>query len=296
MSEPLRYRDHEGDPGARLALSQLALGEAAAIDLDEAALLIAKDERLGVDLPACRARLDTMAHRIHLRPDAPLRESVARVAVSLFGPGQLQGDTQTYDDPQNSDLERVLERGRGLPILLSIVMLGVARRLGLPLVGVSFPGHFLVGPSPGALTAAGHSGSHSFWLDPFHGGRVLGERDLRRSLRQNFPRAPEPSPEDWARLTGPSDPLRVMVRMNQNLKRSWARREDAAGTLRAIDRLLLLDPHDWSQHRDRGLMLGRLGRIDEAVATLTHYLAHQPEAPDVGRISWILSSLRMQGA
>jgi regulator of sirC expression with transglutaminase-like and TPR domain len=185
-----------------------------------------------------------------------------------------------------------LERGCGLPILLSIVMLGVARRLGLPLAGVSFPGHFLVGPARGALSAAGLTGTQSFWLDPFHGGRVLGEFELRRSLQHNFPHAPEPTDEDWNRLTVPADPIEVLVRMNQNLKRSWARRKDAAGTLRAIERILLLCPDDWSQHRDRGLLLARLGEVGEAESALTTYLAHVPEATDAPRISMILSSLR----
>ena len=95
---------------------------------------------------------------------------MARVAIHLFGEGRLQGDVETYDDPQNSDLPQVLARKRGLPILLSIVMLGVARRLELPLAGVSFPGHFLVGPTPGALAAAGIDAARPFWIDPFHGG------------------------------------------------------------------------------------------------------------------------------
>lgn len=291
----LRYRDHQGDPHARSALVRLAAQPEGPLPLDEAVLLIACDERHDVDVEGTRRRLDALAQRIHLRPGSPLQESVARTAIELFGPGGLEGDTETYDDPQNSDLARVLTRRRGLPILLSIVMLGVGRRLGLPLAGVGFPGHFLVGPAPGALAAAGMSTARSFWLDPFHGGRVLGEQDLRRSLKRSFPHAPEPSPEDWARLTGPADPRQVLVRVNQNLKRSWVRRRDSAGALRAIERILLLTPDAWSQHRDRGLLLARTGPADEAEVALTTYLAHVPDAADAPRISMILSSLRLQG-
>jgi len=293
-TESLRYRDHQGDPTARLALSRLLARTDTPLPLDEAALLIARDERHDVDIPAARARLDALAHSIRLRPGAPLQEAVARVAIGLFGEGRLTGDSETYDDPQNSDLPRVLERGRGLPILLSIVMLGVARRLGLPLAGVSFPGHFLVGPAKGALEAAGLPAERSFWLDPFHGGRVLGVHDLRRSLKRNFPHAPEPGPEDWARLTGPAPPRQVLVRLNQNLKRSWARRKNSDGSLRAIERILLLTPEAWPQHRDRGLLLARVGALSAAESALTTYLAHVPGAPDAPRIAVILSSLRLQ--
>ena len=293
VTASLQYRDHSGSAAARQALAALvASSDPDSLPLDEAALLIALDEREDADLATGRKALDDLAARIHLRPGAPLQEQVARLAVGLFGAGGLEGDTDTYDDPQNSDLPRVLERRRGMPILLSIVMLGVARRLGLPLAGVSFPGHFLVGPAPGALSAAGHSGEHSFWLDPFHGGQVLGEVDLRRSLKRNFPHAPEPGPEDWARLTGPAGAIQVLVRVNQNLKRSWARRKNTDGTLRAIERILLLQPDDWAQHRDRGLLLARLGNAPQAEAALTTYLAHVPDAADTPRISMILSSLQ----
>ncbi len=261
MSTPdLRYRDHLGDAHARLALSRLVSEDPDAFPLDEAVLLLALDERPDVDLTTTRERLDRLADRIHLRPGTSLQEAVARLAIGLFGEGRLQGDTETYDDPQNSDLPRVLERQRGLPILLSIVMLGVARRLDLPLAGVSFPGHFLVGPAHGALEASGMTHKRSFWLDPFHGGRVL----------------------------------QVLIRVNQNLKRAWAKRKDSAGALRAIDRILLLTPDAWPQHRDRGLLLARIGAHRDARAALTTYLAHAPEASDAPRISMILSSLQMQ--
>ncbi len=256
--------------------------------------MIAMDERQDVDLDATRAALDRRAERIHLRAGMPLQEGVARLAISLFGAGQLRGDTDNYDDPRNSDLPQVLERGMGLPILLSIVMLGVARRLDLPLAGVSFPGHFLVGPTPDAMAAAGMDPSRSFWIDPFHGGRVLGELDLKRGLQMNFPQAPVPSEQDWASMIGPADPRDVLVRVNQNLKRSWAQRKEPHGTLRAIDRILLLQPEAWSQHRDRGLLLARLGEMEPAEDALMTYLAHAPGAADAGRITMILSSLRLK--
>ena len=292
VNPPLEYRDFRGAPKARSGLAKLiAMGDA--LPLDEAALLIAMDERADVDLDAARQVLDRLAGRIHLRSGAPLQESVARVAINLFGEGQLQGDVDTYDDPQNSDLPQVLARKRGLPILLSIVMLGVARRLELPLVGVSFPGHFLVGPTAGALSEAGLKPVRSFWIDPFHGGRVLGELDLKRGLQRNFPQAPEPTPEDWAIMTGPADPREVLVRVNQNLKRSWAQRKEPHGTLRAVDRILMLQPRAWNQHRDRGLLLARLGDLPAAEDALLTYLAQVPSAIDGPRISTILSSIRL---
>lgn len=294
-SEELTYHSRSGDPEARAQLVALVTGDDASAKLDEGALLIAMDERPAArrDAAATRAALDRLAERIYLRPGIGLPEAVARLSIHLFGEGGLRGDRKSYDDPRNSDLPLVLERGCGLPILLSIVMVGVARRLGLPLVGVGFPGHFLVGVDTAHPAASELPSDRGFWVDPFHGGRVLGRMELRASLKRNFPKAPELSDEEWARLTGPADPIAALVRMNQNLKRSWAKRNDLDGALRAIERTLLLTPDAWRQHRDRGLLLARMGVRPAALAALETYLAHEPTASDAPRIAMILSSLRM---
>jgi len=294
-TDGLTYHSRSGDPEARAQLVALVTGDNASTILDEGALLIAMDERPAAREGAvvARATLDRMAERIYLRPGIGLPEAVARLSIHLFGEGGLRGDRESYDDPRNSDLPLVLKRGCGLPILLSIVMVGVARRLGLPLVGVGFPGHFLVGVDTAHPAATDLPSGRGFWVDPFHGGRVLGQEELRASLKRNFPKAPALSNEDWARLTGPADPVAALVRMNQNLKRSWAKRNDLNGALRAIERTLLLTPDAWRQHRDRGLLLARIGMRPAAVAALETYLANEPTASDVPRIAMILSTLRM---
>ena len=78
------------------------------------------------------------------RPRCPARR-VDAVVRHLFGTIGLHGDRETYYDPANSLLHRVLDRRRGIPITLSIVTIEVGRRVGLDLVGVGMPGHFLVG-------------------------------------------------------------------------------------------------------------------------------------------------------
>ncbi|MEX1361933.1 MAG: transglutaminase-like domain-containing protein, partial [Nannocystaceae bacterium] len=74
------------------------------------------------------------------RPPSP----AARAIVSLLAERGFQGDGDHYEDPANSLLDRVIERGRGLPISLSVLAIHLARHAGVPLQGVGFPGHFLV--------------------------------------------------------------------------------------------------------------------------------------------------------
>ena len=56
----------------------------------------------------------------------------------------FSGNREHYDDPRNSFLNEVLDRRTGIPISLAIVYLEVARRAGLHVDGVNFPGHFLL--------------------------------------------------------------------------------------------------------------------------------------------------------
>src|SRR3954466_2732836 len=131
-----------------------ALAATDAPPLDELALALAAEFR-PVDAPAALARLDALAAEV-----APRGELDALVGV-LARPHGFSGDRDTYDDPDNSMLDLVLERRRGLPILLSVVYVAAARRAGIPRAGGGLPGHFVVAP---------FGASPPLVLDPFGGG------------------------------------------------------------------------------------------------------------------------------
>lgn len=137
------------------------------IDLATCALLIAERERPGLDIAGTLRRLDELAAEV--RAAGGTLEALLRV---LFVDHGLRGNEDDYYDPRNSDLEQVLSRGLGIPITLAVVMIEVARRAGLDVQGVSYPGHFLcVATTPGGKV----------YLDPFRGGRRLEERTLDRA-------------------------------------------------------------------------------------------------------------------
>jgi hypothetical protein len=131
--------------------------------LDLLALALAAEFR-GVEAATAVAKLDALASELvdalAAEPETP--EAQARAVVAVLGNRHgFTGDTERYDHPANSMLDVVLERHRGLPILLSVVYVEVARRAGLPLAGVGLPGHFVVG----------HFGTEPpLLLDPFAGG------------------------------------------------------------------------------------------------------------------------------
>ena len=116
------------------------------IDLARAALLIAAEEYPALDVARYLARLDELAGEVAPRL-AEARSAAERVAVLnrfLFAEQGFAGNREHYEDPRNSFLNEVLDRCAGIPITLSLVYMEVARRAGVEVDGVGFPGHFLV--------------------------------------------------------------------------------------------------------------------------------------------------------
>ena len=183
--------------------------------LDELALAMAA-EFGAVDAAAALATLDGLgAELAELVREAGERTPAAeaRACATLLGDRLgFAGDREHYDDPDNSMLDRVLSRRRGLPILLSVVYVEVARRAGVALEGVGLPGHFVVG----------HFGaSPPLLLDPFSGGApVAGDH-----------------PEHFVR---PWSPHEIAMRMLNNLVGSFQRRGNIAAAIRAGELRLAL--------------------------------------------------------
>jgi regulator of sirC expression with transglutaminase-like and TPR domain len=192
--------------------AELAAAPDATIDL--LALALAAEFRT-VDTRGAIATLDALgaelARAAERTTGAP--HELARVCAQLLGVTHgFAGDRRHYDDPQNSMLDLVLSRRRGLPILLSVVYVEVARRAGIALVGVGLPGHFVVGQfdtDPPLL------------LDPFAGGQAVEAEVTRTDVRPW--RADE-----------------IAMRMLNNLVVSYHRRGDLAAAIRAADMRLSL--------------------------------------------------------
>ena len=244
--------------------------------------LIAADERPEIEVDSLLGRLDDLAAEIPIRGGAPLFESTARLHMSLFTELGLRGDEQTYGDPRNSCLDQVLDRRMGLPILLSVVYIEVARRLDISVDGIGFPGHFLVSP---------HDADTRFFVDPFHQGRILTREHLQLRL-MDILGDPDPDGVALEQFTRPATTASILVRINNNLKRSWASQNDLEGALRAVERNLVLAPDELDEQRDRGMILAELGRLDQAIDQLERYLEHELSGWDQARVTAIIDVLR----
>ena len=254
------------------------------MDLARAALLVAREEYLQLPVERYMMRLDLLAEETRDRlgvesvPPVVLAEAIRH----LFVVRRLRGNRERYHDPRNSFLNDVLDRGLGIPLTLGIVLLEVGWRLGLAVEGVNFPGHFLVRYRGEAV---------SFLIDPFHGGMIRSRREVQRILA----RRKGVSVPLGDRLLRTASKRDMIVRLLLNLKRIYLRAADDVRALAAVERILVVCPTARRQIRDRGYLLARLGRDDEAVAQLETYLAFAPNAGDVERVEALVRSLKAGG-
>jgi regulator of sirC expression with transglutaminase-like and TPR domain len=144
-------------------------------DLEMGAFLLAETRFPDLDPEGYRAWLDEKAAQVRaeIPADLPADQAVGRLARVLFGDDGLKGNSEVYYDPDNSYINRVIDRKLGIPILLSVIALLVGRRAGLNVAGIGMPGHFLA-----ALTRD----SQRVLFDPFHDGRITTEEECRARL------------------------------------------------------------------------------------------------------------------
>lgn len=265
---------------ARERFTALVSGPEEDLDLAEAALLIAQEEQPDLDVAHYLKRLDQLADavRTELPPSPTHNDTLQCLNTHLFIKEGLRGNTGEYYDPRNSFLNEVLETKVGIPITLSVIYMEVGRRLGLALVGIGFPGHFLVRYS-------GPDGERI--LDPFLGGASLSEAQLAAKLRNMYGEN-NPLAAQVSKLLTPATKKEILTRMLGNLKGVYLNKGDFERALSVIDRMVLIRPDAATEFRDRGAVQQRLGRMQGAVRDFKTYLELAPDAPDADRIRTLI--------
>ena len=253
---------------ARQQFARLADAPDHALDLGEAALWIGAEEDGPVDVDGYLARLDDLADALRPRIAAceGPRDRLDLLLAYVFHDLGFHGNESDYYDPRNSYFHQVLDRRCGLPISLALLLIELARRVGLRVAGVGFPAHFL----------AVDLDLPQLFIDPFHGGRLLTEYECRVMLRQKTQGRVEFDRNQLRPVGG----RQLLVRMLNNLKSVHLSRGDLERALAASDRILLLSPGSAEEYRDRGLCQLQRRAYRAAVEDLNHYLSLAPMADD----------------
>ena len=262
--------------------------EDARIDLAEACLMIAEDAYPGLDVGRYLGEIERMALRLRARmpQGGGAEERVLALNEFMFEHLGYCGNVDEYYDPRNSYLNEVIERRTGIPITLSILYMEIGRRVGLPLEGVSFPGHFMV-----RLRVR----SGMLVLDPFAFGAPQSESELRSRLKRVIPEglsAELPVAElPLEQFLEPASRRQILARVLRNLKGIYRETQKPGRMLEVLNRMLVLSPDASGELRDRGYVYERLECWRPALKDLTDYVGREPDAPDAHEVRVKLAEL-----
>jgi regulator of sirC expression with transglutaminase-like and TPR domain len=247
-------------------LRELGAASPQTLPIAEAALALASFDRPRVALARYRQHLRSLARDVgrRTRGNASLAAQAAALNEIVLLKHGYEGDEATYDDLQNANLMRVIDRRKGLPVALGILYLSTARAQGWEAVGLGFPGHFLIRLSEGPERVI---------LDPFHGGRTLDAMALRELLKAIAGQEIELTPDHYA----PVADRDVLLRLQNNLKSRLIQGQQHERAVRVIETMQMLAPDLADLWREAGLLHAQLGNLRAATTAMEGFVARAPD-------------------
>lgn len=255
------------------------------INLAEGALMIARMEYPELNIESCMQEIHQLADEIRdtLSENPNAGETLTQLNKILFHTKGFEGNSEHYYDPKNSFLNDVLERKLGIPVSLSILYIELGKELGLPLSGVSFPGHFLVklDIDDGAIV-----------LDPYFGGISLSEDDLEDRLQEFY--GDKLKKSHFYGLLATCSNKNIIARILRNLRNLYMDEEKLEKALQMADHIVDLDDDKADALKARASIYDKLECSIPAVKDYKRYLKINADARDVPYIRERIMNLSEQ--
>ncbi|MDA0240470.1 MAG: transglutaminase-like domain-containing protein, partial [Proteobacteria bacterium] len=213
-----------------------------------------------------------------------IRDRVAALRDVVVRYHGYRGDADTYDDMQNANLMRVIDRRKGIPVALGILIIHAARSRRWQIAGLNFPGHFLLRLSLNGETAV---------IDPFDQCHRLTMEDLKDLVEQMHGDS-VPMHRDFVRSVGNRD---ILIRLQNNIKLRALSENNNNRAIELLETMTAIAPGDASLWHERAVLEAGRGNVQSAVRTLENFLANAGEGADglnVGRTERLLSRLRRE--
>jgi regulator of sirC expression with transglutaminase-like and TPR domain len=242
------------------------------IDLAETGLLLAACRHRDLDFDRYRHHLTLlvrdaadMGRGLSAAESVSARAEVLRAVLAERY--DYAGDRETYDDLQNADLARVIDRRRGLPVALGLLYIYTAEQQGWDAFGINFPGHFMIRL---------RLGRDAVILDPFNGGIERTTSDLRAMLKATSGSVAELA----SRHTAAVARRELLLRLQNNIKLRLLAAGRTGEALEALETMVMLAPANAHLWREAGGLQGELGNLRAAIVSLQHSLQLGLEPPE----------------
>ncbi len=271
-------------PDIRRRLTEIGRTTDRDINLADAALVLASTDRPGIAAEPYHRHLDRLADEVLTYvggPEKPVQldlriEALGQVIIRRYGYG---GTDDVFDDLDAANLMRVIDSRSGLPVVIGILFIHVARALEWDVSGLNFPGRFLV-----RLETDGERRI----IDPFGGGAVLEPQDMRGIFKQVAGNHVELEPRHY-RTMGNRD---ILQRLQDNIKSRQLRARHLEDALETLEAMLLFAPDKAGLWREAGMLYARLDRTEEAIDALEEYLRRGGSEDKRYNTSVLLQELR----
>lgn len=269
------------------AIAALGRMDDSAINLADAALLFAALDHPGISLDRYRTHLKKLAEDAAKTFAQMMENGIADSAetrlnalrVTIFSDHGYAGDEDDYNNLDNADLIRVIDRRLGMPIALAILYIGTARALGWDAWGLNVPGHFLA-----RLDVNGQR----VIFDPFHGGVEMNAAEIRARLKAVLGPAAELSADYY----NPAANRDILIRLQNNRKIRLIEAEEYEAALAVVTALRLFAPGEYRLLLDEGVLCARTDRNQAAIRALEAYIERAPGVEDRHDAALLLDEIK----
>lgn len=270
---------------------QLLLGvgqlQDAKINLVESALALALLDSPGLSIERYQNHIQKMCDEVAARHQKLLKEGAADDATTqlaalkhiISDKHAYLGDTETYEDLQNVNICRVIERRKGMPVALALLYIHVGEAQGWNLAALDFPAHVICRIEKDGMRIL---------FDPFYHCKILQAPDLRHLLKTLV----DPNAELQSTFYEPSSKRSLLIRLQNNIKLRQIEGEDYEGAVKTIERMRMINPREYRLLLDAGVLYARTNQIHAAVAALEKYIDLVPNLNDRQEALILLRQIR----
>lgn len=251
------------------------------LDIGEAALLLAHLDLPKNNFTKYLDELELIASNLSeaSRDAKTLPDQITALSDTLYNRHGYRGDLDSYDDPQNANLMRVMDRRKGLPVALGVLVIHAGRSQGWNITGLNFPGHFLL-----RLTK---SGEHAL-IDPFDEARLLLTEDLQHLLAGVH--CPEMKLQsEFVRSVSDQD---ILIRLQNNIKTRALRDGDRTRALEILISMNLIGPTNVDVLAELAVLESSEGNYKSALGRLDLFLERNPETESADDLMRLKQNLK----
>lgn len=257
------------------------------INLANTALALAALDSPGISIERYQHHIQTMVDEVLLRHNLLIEEGARNDAATQLAALKhiiadkygYEGDSETYEDLQNVNLIRVIERRKGMPVSIALLYLHVGLAQGWSLAALNFPAH---------VVCRIEKKGQRILFDPFNQCKVLQAADMRQLLKTLVSSKAELSADYYI----PSSRREVLIRMQNNIKLRLIEGEDYEAAVKTVEVMRRLDPQEYRLLLDAGVLYARTNQALAAIDVLEEYIDRAPNPEDQHDALILLKQIR----